>query len=140
MPIRVHVVAGYIHREICESMITYAKSLENELEAVIERVIWVPGNLETPFAVNETIKNAAPDGIIVFGVQASGKTKHGEVIANQVTRKLLDLQLRYRMPMAVAIIGPNASLEYAKTKAQASSLKAMRAVVHMIKLKLDTAQ
>jgi len=115
-------------------MVTHARLVTKELNAKIEAVTWIPGSLEAPLATREIIERKRPDAVVVFGVQAHGKTKHGEVIAHQVTAKLLDLQLAYRMPMAVAIIGPNATLEHAALKAKYSAQKAMRAAVHMVML------
>jgi 6,7-dimethyl-8-ribityllumazine synthase len=132
--IRLHVVAGFIHRDICEKMVLHARAVTEELDASIEQVTWIPGSLEAPFAVKEIIEHKHPDAVVVFGVQERGKTKHGEVIAHQATSKLLDLQLAYRIPMAVAIIGPNATLIHAARKAKYASQKAMRAVVHMVLL------
>ena len=132
-----HIVAGYIHRDICERMIAYARNLEAELDASIREVTWVPGTLETPLAVKEILETRPPDGIIVFGVQERGRTKHGEVVAHQATGKLLDLQLQYRAPMAVAIVGPGTTLEYARRKERYVSEKAMRAAVHMVTLKRE---
>ncbi len=131
-PTRIHIVAGFIHKDICEKMITSAHGITGELNAVIENVTWVPGSLETPLAVQQIIKHERPDAIVVFGVQQKGQTKHGEVIAHQTTNKLLDLQLKYAMPMAVAIIGPGATLRHATKKARFVSEKAMRAAVHMV--------
>jgi 6,7-dimethyl-8-ribityllumazine synthase len=134
MPYRMHIVAGYIHKDICESMIHATQAVSTECNAVIDRIIWVPGSLEVPLAVTEILLVDRPDAIIVFGVQQEGKTKHGEIIAQQVTRKLLDIQIEQRIPMAVSIIGPNASLEHAAGKAEYVGQKAMRAAAHMIHL------
>jgi 6,7-dimethyl-8-ribityllumazine synthase len=137
VPIRIHVVAGFIHREICEAMVTHARAVTEELDATIEQVTWVPGSLEAPLAVKGIIENKRPDAIVVFGIQERGKTKHGEVIAHQATSKLLDLQLAYNVPMAVAIIGPDATLQHASRKAKYSSQKAMRAAAHMVSVLRD---
>lgn len=134
MTTRVHVVAGFIHKDICELMVESIQELANELQIHVEPVTWVPGSLEVPLAVKELIERDRPDAIVVFGVQAKGKTQHGEVIAHQVTNKLLDLQLSYRMPMAIAIIGPNATLEHARDKAKYTAQKALRVAVHMVSL------
>jgi len=134
---RIHIVAGLIHREICERMISYALEVIEELGATVEAVTWVPGSLEAPLAVKLIMDARRPDAVVVFGVQARGKTKHGEVIAHQVTAKLLDLQLAYGMPMAVAIVGPNASLAHAAQKAKYVSQKAMRAAAHMVSLQRE---
>src|SRR5438309_932220 len=103
----IHAVAGQIHREICDQMLSYAREAEKDLDAVIDGVTWVPGNLEAPLATQMLLEKGRPDGIVVFGVQERGETKHGEVIAHQATSKLLDLQLAHQIPMAIAIIGPN---------------------------------
>ena len=134
MPIRIHVVAGFIHREICEKMVTHARAITKEVNATIEEVTWIPGSLEAPLAVKAILDYKRPDAVVVFGVQERGKTKHGEVIAHQATNKLLDLQLLYKTPMAIAIIGPNATLQHAAQKAKFSAQKAIRAAVHMVNL------
>ena len=132
MPIRVHVIAGQIHRDLCEQMITHASGVLEELDAVITDVTWVPGSLEAPLAAKAIIEHHRPDAIVVFGVQAAGKTSHGEVVARVATRALVDLQVAFNIPMAIAIIGPNASLEHAAAKAEYVSQKAMRAAAHMV--------
>ena len=137
MSIRVHLVAGYIHKDICDMMIDAARSIEDQLDCRIDRVVWIPGSLEAPFAVKELIEQDRPDAMVIFGIQEQGATKHGEVIAYQTTSKLLDLQLQYRMPMAIAIIGPGTTLEHAKEKAVKTAQKALRAAVHMVKLTHD---
>jgi 6,7-dimethyl-8-ribityllumazine synthase len=137
MTMRVHIVAGYIHQDICETMIEAARQIQAELDCRIDRVVWIPGTLEAPLAVKELIEKDRPDAIVVFGVQEQGKTKHGEVIAHQATSKLLDLQLAYRIPMAIAIIGPGATLEHAQEKAVRTAQKALRAAVHMTRLMND---
>lgn len=134
---RVHLVVGYIHKEICDRMIDAVQSIADELDCRMGRVVWIPGSLEAPLAVKELIERDRPDAIIVFGVQEQGATKHGEVIAHQATSKLLDLQLQYRLPMAIAIIGPGATLEHAKEKAVRTAKKALHAAVHMVKLTHD---
>ncbi len=121
-------------------MIEAAHELISELDLLIDPVTWIPGSLEAPLAVQTLIEQNHLDAIVVFGVQAQGKTKHGEVIAHQVTSKLLDLQLRYRMPMAIAIIGPNATLEHATDKAKYTAQKAVRAAVHMVTLMRDIGE
>lgn len=134
---RIHIVAGFIHQDICETMITAARDLAPSLQVEIGRVVWIPGSLEAPLAAKELMERDRPDAIIVFGIQEQGKTTHGEIIAHQATSKLLDLQLAYRMPMAIAIIGPGATLEHAQEKAERTAQKALRAAVHMIRLMAD---
>lgn len=140
MPTRIHIVLGEIHRDLCEEMLEHAKAAALELDAHVHDVTWVPGSLEVPFAVREILETRLVDAFVILGVIEQGKTKHGEVIGHQVTHQLLQLQLQYRIPMAVAIIGPGASIEHARRKAKATAQKAMRAAVQMATLKVRLAQ
>jgi 6,7-dimethyl-8-ribityllumazine synthase len=132
MNMRIHIITGAIHRGICQKMVDAAKDLACDLDCEIDRVVWVPGSLEAPLAVLQLIEVDRPDAFIVFGVQQQGKTRHGDVIATQVTSKLLELQLIHRMPMAVSIIGPGATLDHASNKAEATGRKALRAARDMV--------
>ena len=134
MLIRIHVVASYIHRDICEKMVAHAEIAARDLGAEIKRVTWIPGSLEAPLAVKCIVESDRPDAVVVFGVQERGQTKHGEIIAHQVTSKLLDLQIALKIPMAIAIIGPGATLQHAEGKAQRTSEKAIRAALDMVKI------
>lgn len=135
--IKLQVVITEINREVSEKMLAGAKGVEESVGANIIHVTWVPGSLEVPFAVQEILAVRSVDAVVVLGVIRSGKTKHGEVLANAVTSKLLDLQLQHKMPMAVALIGPCASLEHADGKAKATAEKAMRVAVSMVKLQRE---
>jgi 6,7-dimethyl-8-ribityllumazine synthase len=137
MATRIHIIAGYIHKDISDMMVEAAREQANALGVEIGRVVWIPGSLEAPLTVQEIIDTDRPDGIVVFGVQEQGETKHGEVIAHQATSKLLDLQLAHKIPMAVSIIGPGTTLEHATNKAERTAKKAIMAVHHMMKLLND---
>lgn len=114
---RVHIIPGYIHQDICETMIVSAREQAAELKLEM---------------------GDRPEGIVECGVQEQGKTKRGEIIAHQAMSKLPELQLEeHRMPMAVAIIGPGATLEHAREKADRTARMVVRAVHHMIRLKND---
>lgn len=115
-------------------MIASASAEAQVHQAIVAHVTWVPGSLETPLAAKLVIERERPDAIVVLGVQQRGKTKHGEVVAHQATGKLLDLQLAFGMPMSIAIIGPGATLEHARGKADYVARKAVRAALHMVAL------
>lgn len=134
---RVDIIAGFIHQDICDLMIAAAQKLAPTLNCKIGRILWIPGSMEAPFAAQELIRQDRPDAMMIFGVQQKGKTKHGEIIAHQVTSKLLDIQITHRIPMAIAIIGPQATLVHAKKKAVRTAEKALRAVQHMKTLQQD---
>jgi 6,7-dimethyl-8-ribityllumazine synthase len=75
------------------------------------------------------------NGLLILGILEKGETNHGEVIAHQVTKTLLDLQIKYRIPMSIAIIGPNSTIEHAEEKSQRTTEKAMRVLLSMMEFK-----
>ena len=70
--------------------------------------------------------------MIVFGLIRQGQTKHGEVLGHQITDKILSIQLKYMMPMAVSIIGPCSTLKHATKKAVTTAKKAIVTISKMI--------
>ena len=130
------IIATEIHEDVSNKMIDAAKAVASSLRLKIQKIEWAPGTLEIPLTIKEILEGAVHyDGLVIFGFIQRGKTKHGEIVAHQSTGKILDLQLAYRMPMAVAIIGPDATQDHAFGKASRTAQKAMRVVAKMIDLK-----
>lgn len=59
----------------------------------------VPGAFEIPLAVQEVARRGGVDAIIALGVIIEGATGHAGHIASAVTQALLDLSLKYRVPI-----------------------------------------
>lgn len=138
--IRIQAVVTEIHRELSERMLTDAKAVAKPLGARIVYTTRVPGSLEVPLAVQQLLAVRSVDAVVILGMIQKGKTKHGEVLAHAVTSELLRLQLKYEMPMAVAIIGPDATPEHAEGKAKATAEKAMRVAVRMVQVLRELRQ
>lgn len=136
MVINTHIITTQINEKLVDSMIVYAKSYAPSVNINIINITKVPGTLEMPFCANEILLNKTKiDALLIFGVVIKGKTKHGEVIAHQTTKALLDLQIQYRTPMSIAIIGPCSTIEHATKKAKKTIEKAMRAIQSLIKFR-----
>lgn len=135
MPVRLHFVVTEIHREFSEKVIEWAEAYSDTVGAEVAEVTWVPGSLEIPLAIADILDGQDVEAFVVIGVLEQGETKHGEVIGHQVTRCLLDLQLQHRVPMAVSIIGPGATMAHAFAKGQGTTEKAIRVAMSMLKLK-----
>jgi len=59
----------------------------------------VPGAFEIPVAVQEIARRGGMDAIIALGVIIEGETDHAGHVASAVTHALLDLSLKYRIPI-----------------------------------------
>lgn len=63
------------------------------------QLVRVPGAFEIPLAVQTVAILRQVDAIFAFGVIWEGKTRHADLIAGAVTNSLLDLSLKYKVPV-----------------------------------------
>ena len=134
MSVKICILTTEMHETLTNQILLYAKEYSKEIDLEIMEIFKVPGSLEFPFFVSELLqsKKIKTEGFLILGVIEKGETKHGEVIGHQVTRSLLDLQIQYRTPISIAIIGPCSTIEHAQDKVKRTTEKAMRAIVSMI--------
>lgn len=59
----------------------------------------VPGAFEIPLAAQEVAEAGNVDAILALGVVIEGETYHAGLIGRAVTNALLELGLRYRLPV-----------------------------------------
>ena len=62
----------------------------------------VPGCFEVPFIIKKNIKKY--DGFIALGCIIKGDTYHFEVIANETSRKIMDLAVDFEVPIGFGIL------------------------------------
>ena len=79
------------------------------------------------------------DLVVVLGYIEKGETLHGEVMGHVVQRALIDLQLKYRKPIGLGIIGPGATTEQAESRKTGYAEDASRAAFSMLTLLSDRA-
>ena len=65
-------------------------------------LINAPGCFEIPFIIKENIKNYI--GFISLGCIIKGETYHFEVIANETSRKIMDLSVDNKIPIGFGIL------------------------------------
>ncbi len=63
------------------------------------QLVRVPGSFEIPLAVQTVGIQREVDAIFAFGVIWEGQTRHADLIAGAVTNSLLDLSLKYKVPI-----------------------------------------
>jgi len=59
----------------------------------------VPGAFEIPLAVQTVAEAGNVDAILALGVVIEGATFHAELIGKAVTHALIDISLRFRLPV-----------------------------------------
>ncbi|MEO1022932.1 MAG: 6,7-dimethyl-8-ribityllumazine synthase [Bacteroidota bacterium] len=67
-------------------------------------VVRCPGAFELPLATDQAIRNLKPDGVVALGVVIRGGTPHFEYVCDAVTRGILDMNLKYGVPVAFGVL------------------------------------
>ena len=107
---KIAAVCGSFHKKEIESMLEYALDEAKKHSIEISEVIWVPGSMEVPLALNRVIANY--DAAICLGIIEKGETLHGSAMGNAVIKSVVDLQLTHNKPIGLGIIGPGALPEH----------------------------
>ena len=94
------IVAAKFNQKYVQSMVDKAHTELAVLEPGAEIVlVWTPGSFEIPLFVQATAELKRFRAIIALGVILEGETEHARLIAEAVTRSLLDLSLTHRLPV-----------------------------------------
>ena len=98
---------------------------------VVSEIIWVPGSMEAPLALDRMLKNDNVDGAIVLGIIEKGETDHGMVLGQSVTKAVIELQITHNKPIGLGIIGPGAEPQHIGPRLEPHARAAVGAVVAM---------
>ena len=72
---------------------------ENKIEYEIKNV---PGCFEIPYLIKKNIGNF--NGFVSLGCIIKGETYHFEIIANETSRKIMDLSIDHNIPIGFGIL------------------------------------
>ncbi|MFH1320010.1 MAG: 6,7-dimethyl-8-ribityllumazine synthase [Bacteroidota bacterium] len=84
-----------------ETLITNGAKKEN----IITK--YVPGSFELPLGAQFFAKNSKVDAIICIGCVIQGETRHFEFISNAVSKGIMDVNLKYNLPVIFCVLTPN---------------------------------
>ncbi|MED6338555.1 MAG: 6,7-dimethyl-8-ribityllumazine synthase [Candidatus Thermoplasmatota archaeon] len=126
---KIVAVCGSFHKKEIELMLKFAKEEAMAHSIEITEVIWVPGSMEVPLALNRAIGDF--DGAICLGIIEKGETLHGASMGNAVLKSIVDLQLSHNKPIGLGIIGPGAEPQHIEPRLEPHARAAVNAVVVM---------
>jgi len=102
---RFAVVASIYNSEFVDGLIVGTRA---ELAAIAPgstvEVHRVPGSFEIPLCVQAVGEQGNVDAIFAFGLLWQGETSHADLIATSVTKALLELSLRLKLPVLHEVI------------------------------------
>lgn len=124
-------MAAEFNPGIVNVMVNAAKIELTKSNAVVVKLVHVPGSYEIPIVADLLLQKGAIDALLAIGFIERGETMHGEVMGHVVHRKIIDLQIQYGCPIGIGIIGPGATGEQAEVRKSDYGIGAARAAVKM---------
>jgi 6,7-dimethyl-8-ribityllumazine synthase len=128
---KIVAVCGSFHKEEIQKMLEYAMDEANSNDSEICEIVWVPGSMEAPLALERLLKRNDVDAAITLGIIERGETKHGLVMGQAVTRAIIDLQIKHNKPIGLGIIGPGAENHHIEPRLEPHARAAVAAVIIM---------
>lgn len=94
------IVASRFNEPLVDALVEHARAELVAMNPAVSIVIHrVPGAFEIPLLVQSTARELKPEAIIALGVIIEGETAHAHLIADTVTRSLLEISLRHQVPV-----------------------------------------
>jgi|TARA_B100001105_G_scaffold147455_1_gene118194 6,7-dimethyl-8-ribityllumazine synthase len=128
---RIAAVCGSFHKDQISRMLEFAKDEAESLNCEISEIIWVPGSMEVPLALERILPRDDIDAAIALGIIERGQTQHGLVMGQSVTKAIIDLQIKHNKPIGLGIIGPGAEPEHIEPRLEPHARATISAVVKM---------
>jgi 6,7-dimethyl-8-ribityllumazine synthase len=106
------IIASMYNEEYVNGLLN---ALKNELLGIMPSasvpLYHVPGAWEIPVTAEFVLQNTAADIVIAVGVIIQGATSHADLIAESVSRELMEMSTRHTTPVINCIVdAPNEQL------------------------------
>ena len=102
--LRIGIVMSRFNRDICDGLLSACQTELTRLNVTDVLLVSVPGALEHPLALQKMALSEKFDALIAIGAVVRGDTYHFEIVANESSRGILDVQLQTGVPIANAIL------------------------------------
>ena len=129
---KISIICGSYHKEQITRMLEFAQQEAETLGLSIAEVVWVPGAMEIPLALERQLRNDEIDAAACLGIIEKGQTKHGLAMGQAVTKAIVDLQLKHDKPIGLGIIGPGAKPEHIEPRIEPHARAAISAISSML--------
>jgi 6,7-dimethyl-8-ribityllumazine synthase len=129
---KISIICGSYHKEEISRMLEFAKQEAELLELEIAEIVWVPGSMEIPLALERQLRRDEIDAAACLGIIEKGQTKHGLAMGQAVTKAIVDLQLKHDKPIGLGIIGPGAKPEHIEPRIEPHARAAVSAISSML--------
>ena len=128
---KIAIVCGSFHQSEVQKMLDWAVNEASKYELTVEEVVWVPGAMEVPLALDRLLSRDDIDGAACLGIIEKGQTQHGLAMGQAVIKSIIDLQLTWNKPVGLGIIGPGAEPEHIGPRLEPHARAAVSAIASM---------
>ncbi len=104
--LKIAVIISNYNFSIGENLLNSCVRQLKKAKAEIE-IIRVPGALEIAFTASKLAKQKTFDAVVALGVVIKGETLHFEIVSFESHRALMDISLKYEIPIIFGIICAN---------------------------------
>ena len=129
---QIAIICGSFHKKEIEQMLEYATNEASKQGLTIKEVVWVPGAMEVPLALERVLSNKGITGAACLGIIEKGSTKHGLAMGQAVIKSIIELQLAHNKPIGLGIIGPGALPEHIQPRLEPHARAAICAISSML--------
>ncbi len=131
MNVKIAIVCGSFHQTEVERMLEWSNDEASKLELTVSDVVWVPGAMEVPLALDRLLSREDIGGAACLGIIEKGQTKHGLAMGQAVIKSIIDLQLTWNKPIGLGIIGPGAKPDHIEPRLEPHARAAIAAIAAM---------
>ena len=103
---RVGVLVSRYNETVTDRLLAGARAClaERGVAAEAVDVVRLPGAWELPFAARELAQRGCYRAIVALGAVIRGETAHFEYVAGEASRGLMDVALRYGVPVGFGLL------------------------------------
>lgn len=88
-----------LHRGCVDTLLASGEISAREIES-----LWVPGAFEIPVTVAQAVACATRNCVICLGAIIKGETQHFELLAQEVSRALMQLSIENKIPVIFEVL------------------------------------
>jgi len=125
------IVCGSFHKNEVSKMLEWASDEASQQGLTLTDIVWVPGAMEVPLALNRLLSRDDIQGAACLGIIEKGHTQHGLAMGQSVMQSIIDLQLTWDKPVGLGIIGPGAEPEHIGPRLEPHARAAVAAISAM---------
>lgn len=103
---KIAIVKARFNKEVTDGLLDGALKALDECNVSEENIftIEVPGAFEIPITAQKLAETKKYNAIVCLGAIIKGETRHDEYIAQSTTKGMIDVALKYNIPVLLGVI------------------------------------